>query len=256
MSTEFRAYLKPKGANPEIDSCYYELASHQRIYGMWNCEVLSLGFVCGTPVSQMLFRPIDPKKPIVFAVGGRMDGTYFIVVDAHTPGKKHNRMVNFKPHKTDRFIILCDDGAGLMSEARPRDFWGIKAQGETYVFGRSFPDTWQLTSVEPLCAFVGGGLTANQLRAEAYRHKREDTKEVRRQHRIKLLVFQAEGLLEHIDAQDRRVGKLEDEKHLMEILIKKVRESVNGSWLPGMLRSKLLKLLEQFDTAVEKSKQA
>lgn len=251
MSSEFRAYLKPKGANPEIDSSYYELSSHQLIHGMWNCEVLTQGFTLGDFTSQMLFRPVDQKKPIVFAIDGVTSGCFFIFVDAHTPGKKHDRMVNFKPYKTDKYIIACDDGGGIGK--KPRDYWSITTRGATYVYGHPFPGTWKLSSVDLLCAFVGGDITADQLRAAASRHQSEVVKEMRREERIRFHVERERQLLVIIDEKERRVSQLDDEKHVTDILIRMVRAAVNESRLPGILRSKLLKHLSQYDAQVVKT---
>lgn len=257
MSSEFRAYLKAKGANPEIDTCYYELSSQQKFHGMWNCEVLTLGFTLGSFTKQMLFRPIDQKKPVVFAINGDADGVFFIVVDAHTPEEQHGYMVNFKPFKTDNFLIACDDGGGIGSgTSRPRNYWTIKTGGETYAYGHAFPDTWQLSSVDPLCAFVGGGMTANQLRATAYRQQRAVVKEERREARIKSLVLRAEDFSRIIDKQARHFNNLYDQNKVMWILIEKIQSVVKKSALPGVLRSKLLNLLKSFDVEYLKTQKA
>ena len=259
---DFRAYLKPKGANPEIDSFYYELSSMEKIHGMHNCEVLTLGFVPGAFTKVMLFRPIDPKKPIVFAVDGVSDGHYFIVVDAHTRGKKHNRMVNFKPFKTDDYIIACDDGTGMGDRNRPSDYWSIKTGGQTFVYGYAFPNTWQLDSVDPLCAFVAGEMTRGELLKMAWRQKEskkrytnrvmELTMETGRQ---KSIISQQStdisGLEEIVRRQDSRVGHLTDQNDLMERVIRNIWTALDKCWLPSMLRSKLQKLLDSHDRAMK-----
>lgn len=180
---DLRAFYKPKGSNPEIGGAYYELASQQKIHGLWNCEVLSLGFAKGAFTRQLRFRPIDSMKPIVFAIDGVTDGNNFTVVDAHIdPDKVTGGMHNYKPFRTDDFIVDCYDGAGI-GQNKP-NYWSVTKEGLTFVCGAAFPDTWAIKDCDQLCALVGGGLTPNQLRMHAYLTERQASRERRLSERM------------------------------------------------------------------------
>lgn len=253
---DFRAYLKPKDSNPEVDSAFYELSSQEKIHGMWNCEVFaSLGFRYGEFTRHLYFRPIDRKKPIVFAIDGVSSGCYFMVVDAHMPGKKHDRMVNFKPFKTDRFLIDCDDGAGIGSNDRVSDYWSITAGGETFVYRESrpsphrqneniFPNAWKLDSADPLCAFVGGELTANQLRAVAYRQYMEAEKEIRREVHIQKLAHRNAELQQ--DVTEAQLDGLQA-KFKGDYLLQGLRNIVNDFW-PFVSHKRIAALIKVVET--------
>lgn len=185
--SDLRAYLKPSGSNPEIDGLYYELASQEKIHGMWNCRVLSLGFDKGEFIRGMIFQPINPTKPIVFAIDGIQDGCYFTVVDGHML-RWHilAGMHNFSPFRTDQLLIDCSGGSGI---EKRMTYWSIKTGGETFVHSpeTSFPGTWAVGDCDLLCALVAGELGANQLRATVYKIKRKSVKEGKGMRRIKEL---------------------------------------------------------------------
>lgn len=245
MSSEFRAFLKPKGSNPEINSCYYELVSFEHIDGMSNCEVLNLGFKFGDFAQNIIFRPIDRRKPIVFAINSISDDCHFIVLNEHTPGKPHNRMINAKRFKTDKFIVDCS------SRSSGRDsYWSVIAGGDRFVFGRNVPGAYVFPTAEQICEFVGGGLTANQLRAAGYRVELEAQKEVRREDRIREL---AEKLYHSECGAQRAYSKVmedynreSDARKRFEGELATLRDTLQklvDRWLPFIGRKRLKQIL-------------
>lgn len=236
---DFRAYLKPKGSNPEIDSFFYELSSYERIMGMWNCETFTLGFNKGDSSKSLVFRPTDLKKPIVFAIYGISDGCYFVVIDEHMPGKKHDRMCNIKPFKTDKYLIDCYDGSNIGSGKA--NYWAITTQGIKFVYGETdFSDTWVVRDCNDLCAFIGGDLTTNELRAKAWRDTQESLKEESRERHIERLA----GLLRNAKKEEGlSFRSFKEENDRYERLRQRVR-SVTVGWFPFVLKSSVSEAVE------------
>jgi len=214
-SRDFRAFLKPEGTNPEIDGPYYQLASYGQIHGSLNCEVSTLDFVMGKFCEKLLFRPIDSKKPIVLAIYNDNNGCYFVIVDGHVRKEKEKivgGMLNFKPFQTNNFIIDCGDAQCK--------YWSITSKGITCIYGeQTFPETWTVDNCDQLCAFIGGELTANQLRMHAVLAEQETIKEKRREAHIERLarelgetasisVATASDLLCANNRHERLVGEL------------------------------------------------
>lgn len=198
---DFRAYLKEEGSNPEIDSFYYELSSHELIHGIWNCEILTLGFVKGESYSDLRFRPKNTDKPIVFAIDGvSSSGYHFVKVDAHLDADNFGGMHNYKTFKTGEFLIDCSDSYGTN---KPQ-YWAVKKDGMTFVYinrrSSGFPGTWRLDDCDLLCALIGGGITANELRAKAYREKREKVNETRREERLQNLMTERRALQSKLES--------------------------------------------------------
>ena len=185
MTDLVRAYYKRSNTNVEVKGPFYELSTYAAIHGAWNFQSLALGFTKGEGISSMTFRPIDPSKPIVLAVSNLIDNG-FMVIDEHLDATTVSLMRNYKALRSNEFLIDCQNG-----ELGKRDstiYWSITSKGLTFAYGgKTFPDTWMLRDCDLLCAFIGGELTANQLRMHAYRANREEVKEQRREERIRNL---------------------------------------------------------------------
>lgn len=221
---DFRAYLKKQGSNPEIDSFYYELSSHVLIHGIWNCEVITLGFVRGEFYSDLIFRPKDESKPIVFGIdGGSSSGCHFIVVDAHLDADGYGKMGNYSALKTDDYLIDCSDRASIGSKY---SYWSVKKDGLTFVYMKSdhpgFSDTYQVSNLDWLCGLVGGDITANDLRAITYKAGQKEKKENRRE--------------EHIQ---RLQGKLSD-------LREDLKSVTSGSW-PFIMKKSVDNIIDEYN---------
>lgn len=248
---DFRAYLKKEDANPEIDGFYYELSSHELIHGIWNCEVLTLGFVRGEFYSNLRFRPKDTDKPVIFAIDGvSSKGCHFIVVDAHLDDG-FDKMRNYDPFKTDDFLIDCTDDAGI---GRKHSHWSVKKDGITFVYTKrdhpGFPDTWTLTDCDLLCALVGGGITANELRAKAYKAEKEEKKERRRKEYIRDLKWVVQEMSEDSTARKKRIRQLEKDLSKYEVLnekfsslLKELGSHMSGFW-PWINKKSVKKILD------------
>lgn len=239
--TDFRVFLKPAGSNPEIEGAFYELASHEHINGISNCDILSLGFVRGSFTNKLRFRPIDMTKPVVFAIKGMTSGCYFVAVTAHIGMDADDRgMRNFKPFMTDEYLIDCYDGCGMSSGKK--DYWSITSEGMTFVYGETFPDTWKLDTCDLLCAFVGGELTANQLRMHAYLNQREAAKEMRREERIRTMAGNlSEALRETREAKQALSKYVAASNRLM----RRIR-NLNIGWWPFMSKKDLEACRDEF----------
>lgn len=188
----FRAFFKPEGGNPEIVGAFYEQSAQAIIAGSGNCRPLSLNFRMGDFSRNAVFQPIDTSKPIVFAIEGVSDGCYFVVLDTHMREAGKPGMRNFEPYSPENVLLDCADGGAIRSGRE--NYWSIKVGGERYIYGdmpSSLETTvWRIRDLGLLCAFIGGGITAGELRASAYKQQREAAKEVRREQRIKALSFE------------------------------------------------------------------
>lgn len=233
---DIRCFFKPAGTNPEIKGPYYELSSFALIEGYYNFESLTRGFKKGQSVTSMTFRPTDPTKPIVLAVDD-MSSTGFIYIVQHLEEGAEAGMKNYSLYKTDDFLIDCQRG-DLMAEGKK--YWSITSEGLTFVYGGSnFPDVWQLNDCDPLCALVGGGLTANQLREFAYREEREIIKEKRRQEKI----WELFGSLQATEEALRMAGINESlAQSAYSDLRHKLQELTMG-WFPFVSKAKVLQIL-------------
>lgn len=203
---DFRSFFKPAGTNPEIEGPYYELSSPALIVGHSNFEALTMGFEKGSSVIKMTFRPIDPTKPIVLAVDDMKDNG-FVYIDHHLEEGAEPGMRNYSTHKTDDFLIDCQRGDIVRNGGK---YWSITSEGLTFVFGETtFPDTWHLRDCDQLCAFVGGELTANQLRKHAYLSDREAVKEERREAHIARLAEEVQRVRDNYNTQRSRAFRNE-----------------------------------------------
>lgn len=196
MPNEFRAFLSKKGSNRAIDSSYYELVSYLFIEGMWNCEVLTLGFQLGEATSKLLFRPIDRKKPIVMAIRGvGVGGCEFIYIDSHLPFKPFNRMINFKAHKSSDYMIDCHDGTGIGSRFNA-EYWALRTRIGTFAFAKKnkFPGAYMVPKVDLLCAVIGGGIKPEELVGVSERILSEQERELFRQQGVRRIIDESETL--------------------------------------------------------------
>lgn len=204
---QFRSFFKPAGTNPEIKGPFYELSCYVRIVGHSNFESLTLGFNKGSFSKELVFRPIDPAKPIVLAVE-EVSNNGFVYIDHHLKEGAEAGMHNYSAYKTDDFLIDCQlrdvVGGG-------HDYWSVTSEGMTFVFGEElFPDTWHLSDCDPLCAFVAGELTANQIRSHAYFSNREAAKEERREAHIELLNGEVKHLKQEIEGLKHELVEAHD----------------------------------------------
>ena len=238
MTNILRAYYKPAGSNTEIKGPFYELSSHVLVRGEFNCEVLTLGYSKGKSTSDMLFRPIDPKKPIVLAVDS-MTHIAFVSLDYHLKEEAEEGMRNCKPFQTSDFIVDCK-----RSEFGSKSYWSITSEGMTFVYGDvTFPDTWTFRDCDLLCAFVGGEMTANQLRMHAYLTNREAVKEERREAHVQRLMHELNEVA--ADASATR-DDLSRATNRYEQLVIKLKTATNGI-LPFIDKANLLKIIKEND---------
>ena len=238
MTQIIRAYFKPEGSNLEIKGPFYELSSYAQIRGDFNCEVLTLGYVKGKSIPDMLFRPIDPKKPIVLAVDN-MTRVAFVSLDYHLEEKAEAGMQNCKSFQTNDFIVDCK-----RSEFRSKSYWSITSEGITFVYGDvTFPDTWTFRDCDLLCAFVGGEMTANQLRMHAYLTNREAVKEERLAAHVQRLMHELGEVT--ADASATR-DDLSRATNRYDALVSNLKSAME-TFLPFLSNGSILKVINQND---------
>lgn len=211
--------------------------------------MLSLGFSKSKlKYNELRFRPVDVSKPIVFAASYESGfACYFFILDAHLSKEKSkgNGMLNYKPFKTNSYLIDCYDGSRV--SAKP--YWSITSEGITVVYGDvSFPDTWHLADCEMLCAFVGGAITVNQLRMHAYLIARVAVKEERREKHIEGLAFKNELLRYALKVSYKECDMLREKNLTLTckcgLLIEKLESAIKSSW-PLTWKSTIKKIIKQ-----------
>lgn len=231
---EFRAYLKPSGSNREVGSAYYELASEVMIMGVSNCEILSLNFERCRYHSNLIFRPFDWSKPVVFAVDGGGGGCIFFAVDAHKVEEHTDGgMFNYKPFTSDEYLV---DGSKQLPS-----YWSITSCGMTFVYGdQSYPDAWNLPDCDSLCAFIAGELSVDQLHARAEAVERRTQEKESRQKKIeRYRVKLAEARKEY----DRLVLDSTQMWRRQTQMIEELRRATSGS-MPFVKKSRIRKYIQ------------
>ncbi len=234
---DFRSFFKPAGTNPEVEGPYYELSSFTLIVGHSNFKALTLGFEKGSSVTKMTFRPIDPTKPIVLAVGNTAS-VGFIYIDHHLEEGAEAGMRNYDNYMTDDFIIDCQRGDICRDDGK---YWSISSEGLTFVYGeKTFPETWTLNDCDQLCAFVAGELSANELRMHAYLIDHEAIKEARRQDHIERLTHELRKVASDASSAHHDLSRANAR---YERLVNKLKSAMNGIF-PFIGKTSVLQVIE------------
>ncbi len=234
---DLRAFFSAKASELSDEASMYKLASIHTFWSFSNCKILNLNFTKGEYEENLLFQPLNEMKPIVIACHDSNRSCNFFVLDSHLTNEKEKGMINFKPFKSEEYLVLC-------SSKKYEPYWSIRNNDQTFFYsGYKFTrhENTYFTYLDTLCAFVGGEITIKQLRTQSYLATIEKIKKIRREEHIRGLQIKlayTEKMYGEMFAGVFNNYSILNEKLLL------LRILVDSSW-PTVNKKRILKILEK-----------
>jgi len=166
------------------DERIFKVASNHRISGCSNANLVSLGFRAGDNGLGITIKPRNSQQPIILAISND-HRCWFVRLDQHLTGETCSGAIKVPPWDQPNESVVIDCG---------HFYWAVHTDKDAFVY--SAPGAANdlngncqlLPTAHPLCSFLAGDLSENQLRAMSWRHRQRQRKADNKSNLIKHLI--------------------------------------------------------------------